>query len=220
MLDKISVMVQSAKPRGKSRGRPRSETARRAILAAAGELLEHDGISAVTVDAIAARAGVSKATVYRWWPNKAAVVTDSFLELTAPVIDFEDTGSVREDLRLQMRALARVFASKSGRVIATLVAEGNADPEIAKTFRIHWIAKRREETARVLRRGVERGELRHDLDIEVAMDALYGPIYYRLLVGHAPLAEGFTDVLADHVMLGLDACVAAGDGPSAMTGEG
>jgi len=184
-------------------GRPRSEKARQAILKAAGELLECEGFAAVTVEGIAARAGVSKATIYRWWPNKAAVVTDSFLELTASKVNFVDTGSVREDLRQQMRRLAQVLASKSGRTIAALIAEGHTDPEVAKAFRDHWIAARREETRRVLQRGVEHGELRADLDLEIAMDALYGPIYYRLLAGHAPLDEGFVDALANHVMFGL-----------------
>lgn len=187
----------------KPRGRPRSERARQAILRAAGELVDRDGVAAVTVEAIAERAGVGKATVYRWWPNKAAVVTDSFLELAAPEIHFMDTGSVCEDIRLQMRALIQILAGQSGRTIAALVAEGQADPEIARTFRAHWTKKRRAETRRVLKRGVERGELRAGLDLEVAMDALYGPIYYRLLVGHAPLEESFADVLADYALRGL-----------------
>jgi AcrR family transcriptional regulator len=172
-------------------------------LEAAAELLDRNGLAAVTVEAIAARAGVSKTTIYRWWPNKAAVVTDSFLEFTSPKIEFEDTGSVRADLRLQMRRLVQAFAGKCGRNLAAIVAEGQADPETAEAVREHWIAVRRGATRQVLRRGVERGELRADLDLEVAMDALYGPIYYRLLVGHAPLDERFADVLADHVMAGL-----------------
>lgn len=198
-------MSESMNAEARPRGRPRSEKARRAILRAAGELLERDGFAAVTVEAIAIRAGVSKATIYRWWPNKAAVVTDSFLELIAPEIHFDGTGSAREDLRLQMRALAKIFAGNSGRIIAALVAEGHAEPEIADTFRDRWTAKRREEVRRVLERGIQNGELRGDLDLEVAMDALYGPIYYRLLVGHAPLSANFIDTLVDHVMRGLDA---------------
>ncbi|MBI1879775.1 MAG: TetR/AcrR family transcriptional regulator [Chloroflexi bacterium] len=170
---------------------------------AAGELLERDGLATVTIEAIAAQAGVSKATIYRWWPNKAAVITDSFLELIAPQIEFVETGSIREDLRLQMRRLAQVFASKSGRVIAALVAEGHDDAKVSSAFLTHWIAVRRRATRQVLERGIAQGELRSDLDVDVAMDALYGPIYYRLLVHHLPLDEGFTDKLADHVLRGL-----------------
>ena len=196
-------MTRSASMGVRPQGRPRSEKARRAILEAAGELLDRDGFAAVTMDAIAARAEVSKATIYRWWPNKAAVVTDSFLELTAPEIEFVETGSVLEDVRLQMRRLAHTFAGKSGQTIAALVAEGQADPKVAEAFRSRWISARREETRRVLQRGITCGELREDLDLEVAMDALYGPIYYRLLVGHLPLEEAFADVLADYVWPGL-----------------
>ena len=184
-------------------GRPRSERARRAILKAAGELLDRDGLAAVTVERIAALAGVSKATIYRWWPNKAAVVTDSFLELSAPKIDFIDTGSAQGDLRLQMRRLADLLASPSGRVIAALIGESQADVEVARAFLDHWIAPRRRETRRVLERGVSRGELRAALDLDVAMDALYGPIYYRLLVRHLPLDEGFADALAEQVLHGI-----------------
>jgi AcrR family transcriptional regulator len=185
------------------RGRPRSERARSAILRAARELLEQSPYPAVTIESIAARAGASKATIYRWWPNKAAVVTDCFLELIAPEVHFVDTGSVREDLRREMQRLAQVLASESGGIIAALIAEGQSDPESARSFREHWISRRREETRRALRRGVERGELRPDIDFEVAIDALYGPIYWRLLAGHIPLEEEFVDALVDHVMRGL-----------------
>lgn len=167
-------------------------------------MLERDGLAAVTVEAIAARAGVSKATIYRWWPNKAAVVADAFLELTAPEIGFVDTGSVRSDLKDQMNKLARAFSGGAGRAIAALVGEAQEDPTVAEAFRTRWISARREATRDVLRRAVERGQLRGDLDLEVAMDALYGPIYYRLLVGHAPLTEEFVGALADQLMVGLE----------------
>lgn len=187
----------------KAQGRPRSEKARQAILGAAIDLLEREGFGAVTVEAIAARAGVSKATVYRWWPNKAAVVTEGFLEFTAPQIGFIDTGDVREDLGQHMRKLGRMLASGSGRTIGALIAESQADPEVAEAFRSRWIAARRAEMKPALRRAVEHGELRSDLDLDTAIDALYGPIYYRLLTGYAPLSDDFVDALADYIMSGI-----------------
>ncbi len=187
----------------RSQGRPRSEKARRAVLDAARELLERYGFSAVTVESIATQSGVSKATIYRWWPNKAAVVTDSFLELAAPDTLSQDTGSTQEDLRLQMQKLARVFSSDSGKVIAALIAESVFDAEVATTFRSRWVSARREETKKVIQRGVASGEFRADLDVEVAIDALYGPIYHRLLVGHLPLEPRFVDTLANYVMAGI-----------------
>jgi AcrR family transcriptional regulator len=187
------------------RGRPRSERARRAILKAAGELLERHGFTAVTMERIAERAGVSKATIYRWWPNKAAVMTDSFLELMVPDTSPLDTGSAREDLKLRLRGLAHVLAGRSGRFVAALIAESQTDPEVAEALRTQWISVRRRETRPLLRRGIERGELRSDLDLEVAIDALYGPVYWRMLTGYAPLSDDFVDRLVDHVIVGLRA---------------
>ena len=198
-------MKQAAKnyPQARSPGRPRSERARRAILQAANELLESEGFAAVSVEAIAERAGVSKATIYRWWPNKAAVVMDGFLSIVSSEVPFPHTGHAREDIRIHMRRLAEAFSGKIGRTVSALLAESQADPELAEALRSRWLSVRRAEAREILERGVERGELREDLDQEVAVDVLYGPIYYRMLVGHAPLDDDFADALADHVFVGL-----------------
>jgi AcrR family transcriptional regulator len=202
-------MRQAAKndPQARSPGRPRSERAHRAILQAANELLESEGFAAVSVEAIAERAGVSKATIYRRWPNRAAVVMDGFLSTVSSEVPFPHTGHAREDIRIHMRRLAEAFSGKIGRTVAALIAEGQADPELAGALRSRWLSVRRAEAREILELGIERGELREDIDLEVAVDVLYGPIYYRMLVGHAPLDNGFTDALADHIFAGL----AAGD---------
>ena len=198
-------MKQSAKndPQARAPGRPRSERAHRAILRAANELLESDGFAAVTVEAIAERAGVSKATIYRWWPNRAAVVMDGFLSIVSSEVPFPHTGHAREDIRIHMRRLAEAFGGKMGRTVAALIAEGQADPELAEALRSRWLSIRRKEAREILELGIERGELRDDIDPEVAVDVLYGPIYYRMLVGHAPLDGDFADALADHAFAGL-----------------
>jgi AcrR family transcriptional regulator len=202
-------MKQAAKndPQARPPGRPRSERARRAILQATNELLESEGFAAVTVEAIAQRAGVSKATVYRWWPNRAAVVMDGFLSIVSSEVPFPHTGHAREDIRIHMRRLTEAFSGKIGRTVAALIAEGQSDPELAEALRSRWLSVRRTEAREILELGIERGELREDIDQEVAVDVLYGPIYYRMLVGHAPLDDNYADVLADHVFAGL----AAGD---------
>ena len=202
-------MKQAAKnePQARPPGRPRSERAHRAILQAANDLLESEGFAAVTVEAIAERAGVSKATVYRWWPNRAAVVMDGFLSIVSSEVPFPHTGHAREDIRIHMRRLAEAFSGKIGRTVAALIAEGQSDPELAEALRSRWLSVRRTEAREILELGIERGELRDDIDLEVAVDVLYGPIYYRMLVGHAPLDDDFADALADHIFAGL----AAGD---------
>jgi AcrR family transcriptional regulator len=198
---------QAAKndPQARTPGRPRSERAHRAILQAANDLLESEEFAAVTVEAIAERAGVSKATVYRWWPNRAAVVMDGFLSIVSSQVPFPHTGRAREDIRSHMRRLAEAFSGKIGSTVAALIAEGQSDPELAEALRSRWLSVRREEAREILELGIERGELREDIDPEVAVDVLYGPIYYRLLVGHAPLDNDFADALADHVFAGLAA---------------
>ena len=192
-------------PKPRPPGRPRSERARRAILQAANELLESEGFAALTVEAIAERAGVSKATVYRWWPNKAAVVMDGFLSTVSSEVPFPHTDCAQEDIRLHMRRLIKALGGKMGRTVAALIAEGQADRELAEALRSRWLSARRAEVKEILEHGMTRGELREDLDLEVAVDSLYGPIYYRLLVDHAPLEENFAEALADHVFSGLSA---------------
>ena len=192
-------------PQARSPGRPRSERAHRAILQAANDLLESEGFAALTVEAIAERAGVSKATIYRWWPNRAAVVMDGFLSIVSSEVPFPHTGHAREDIRIHMRRLAEAFSGKIGRTVAALIAEGQSDPELAEALRSRWLSVRRKEAREILELGIERGELREGIDQEVAVDVLYGPIYYRMLVGHAPLDDDFADALADHVFAGLRA---------------
>jgi AcrR family transcriptional regulator len=196
-------MFESTNSTYRSSGRPRSQAAHRAILQAANELLSRDGFAALTVEAIAAKAGVSKATIYRWWSSKAAVVMDGFLAATAPTIPFPDTGSIREDFRHQMLMVVDLFASQTGRTIAVLIAEGQNDLELAEAFRFRYLAARRREAKHILERGIARKELRADLDLDIVLDAFYGPLYYRLLVGHAPLDVYFVNKLVDLVMIAI-----------------
>jgi len=161
-------------------------------------LFEANGLRALTVDAIAERAGVGKATIYRWWPNKNAVLMDALLDALAPHIAFPDTGSTREDLRSQLAAVIEVLTtSTAGSAYLALVAESRHDAALARELRRRYIASRRSAAAEVLRRGVERGDLRGDLDPDIAIDALYGALYYRLLVSHTELDPGYADRLLD-----------------------
>jgi AcrR family transcriptional regulator len=179
-------------------GRPRSETACAAILRATIELLQRDGFAALTVDAIAVRAGVGKATIYRWWPNKAAVVMDAFLAHTAPGMPFPDSGSTREDLRRQMRSVIRLFNTPAvGGPFKALIGESQHDPALAAALRERFIASRRAAATEVLARGVERGEVRGDVDVDMTIDAFYGALYYRLLVSGARLTPRYADALID-----------------------
>jgi AcrR family transcriptional regulator len=193
-------------PEVRTAGRPRSERARAATLQAAGELLDERGLAALSVDAIATHAGVSKATIYRWWPSKAAVVMDAFLERTSPQMPFPDTGSTREDLRRQMRSVIRLFNdAATSRPFVALIAEGQHDPVLAAALRERFIAARRAAATEAFARGIERGDLKADLDVEIAIDALYGALYYRLLVSGEPLTPRYADRLLDQLFPALAA---------------
>lgn len=191
-------------------GRPRSERSRQAILAAALELLLERGLDATSVEAIARRAGASKATIYRWWPSKELLAVDALLvEWREGADPAPDTGSLAGDLR----ALLLPWASRLGtrpyaRVIAGLLARAQSDEEFARQYRKSFVERRRERARAALTRAMERGEIAPDTDVEAALDMLYGPVYHRLLQGHAPLGEEF----AERVLTWLLAALAPGSG--------
>lgn len=184
-------------------GRPRSDEAHQRILEAAYELMNQTGFNDLTIEAIAARAEVGKPTIYRRWSSKAHLVMDAFLAAINPELTFPDSGSFKEDIRLQMQQLVKVLLSPPGQIIAMLIGGGQTDPELMEAFRENWLMPRRQVASEVFNKGVERGELRSDVDVEVAIDALYSPLFYRLLLRHAPLTQDFVDELVDVVMKGL-----------------
>jgi AcrR family transcriptional regulator len=192
----------SARPRG----RPRSETARQAILAAAGDLMLSGGMAAATMDAIAARAGVSKATIYKWWPSRGAVALEGFLDRVAGTLAIPERMSTQEALTWQLGALVRLFRdTTAGPLMRALVAQAQSDPDIARSLREQWLAPRRAVTLDILRSGVERGEIRADIDYEAVMDELFAPVYHRLFFGHSPLDDDLAATIVAQLMTGIAA---------------
>jgi AcrR family transcriptional regulator len=187
------------------RGRPRSERARKAILEAAAELLLARGLSAVSMDAVAERAGVSKATIYRWWPTKETLALDAlYTEWAAARSQTRDTGSLRGDLLSMLRPWARRAGSRPyGRVVAALLTEAQTDPVFGAEYRQRFLEPRREQVREIFRRAIERGEIPAGTKVEVALDLLYGSMYHRLLHGHAPLSDQFVRDVVDTVLNGV-----------------
>ena len=187
------------------RGRPRSERARKAILEAAAELLLARGLSAVSMDAVAERAGVSKATIYRWWPTKETLALDAlYTEWAAARSQTRDTGSLRGDLLSMLRPWARLAGSRPyGRVVAALLTEAQTDPVFGAEYRQRFLEPRREQVREIFRRAIERGEIPAGTKVEVALDLLYGSMYHRLLHGHAPLSDQFVRDVVDTVLNGV-----------------
>jgi AcrR family transcriptional regulator len=172
-------------------GRPRSEGCRQKVLAAADSLFARDGLTRMSVDGVAQLAGVSKATIYRWWPNKAAIVMEALLNLSEAEVYVPVSPFPEEDLIAKIRRTIALFRGPRGRVIASLVGQAQSDPEIAEAYRQHLLRPRRAATREAIERAVETGIYRTDIDYEMAMDILFGPLYGRLLLGHAPLDEAF-----------------------------
>jgi AcrR family transcriptional regulator len=196
-------------------GRPRSQAAHDAVLKAALRLVTKRGFRAVSVNEIAAEAGVGKMTLYRHWPNKAALVMDSLLVLIGSETDFPEAGSAIQSLRQQLDLQVAFFRSSRGTLIRSLVAEAQSDSELAIAFRERWLNPRREGVRQIMRAAVAEGSLRSDIDIDTAIDLLYGSLYYRLLLGAGALDERFVDSIYDQFLEGHRASAQALDKVSA-----
>jgi len=194
-------------PAAGRRGRPRSEAARRAILEAAAQLMLEAGPGEVSMDAVAERAGVSKATIYRWWPSKERLALDALYETWAEVQrPVPDTGSLHGDLLALIRPWVRLLASRPfGRVMAALLAAVQSDQEFAEEYRERFVEPRRDQARDIFARAIARGEIPADTEMEVALDLLYGPVYHRLLHGHQPLNDAFVRALVDGVVAAVGA---------------
>lgn len=185
------------------RGRPRNVETQNSILSASYELLLENGFAAVTIEKIADRAKVSKATIYKWWPNKAAVVMDGFLSAAAARLPVPDTGSTFHDILVHATNLARFLVSREGRIITELLGEGQHDAGLAEAYRTRYFQPRRLEAKRLLERGLQRGELKPNLDLDASLDLIYGPIFYRLLVTGDKLDDSYVQHLVTSAFEGI-----------------
>jgi AcrR family transcriptional regulator len=194
-------------PAAGRRGRPRSEAARAATLAAASELMLEAGPDAVSMDAVAERAGVSKATIYRWWPSKERLALDALYETWAGVQrPLPDTGSLKGDLLALIRPWVRLLGSRPfGRVVAALLVKVQGDPEFADEYRARFVEPRRDQAREIFARAIARDEIPADTQVEVALDLLYGPVYHRLLHGHRPLNDPFARGVVNGVVAAVGA---------------
>src|SRR5580658_3695775 len=174
-----------------SGGRPRSPRIQSAILKAAVDLVLESGFKALSMDAIAGRAGVGRMTIYRRWPNKAAIIMDAFVGRVDQNTLFLPAKNFEESIRLQMRKMAKAFRGKDGALIRALLAEAQFDPELATALRERWTMPRRRMAIAFFQDGIKKGFLRKDVDPDAMIDLLYAPIYYRLQMGTGPLSDAY-----------------------------
>jgi AcrR family transcriptional regulator len=171
------------------------------IIDATRELLAESGVRRLTVEGVAARAGVAKTTIYRHWRSKDELALAVLIDMVEHVVAVPDLDETRAELVAFVDGAVRILGSTlMGRVMQGLVSDLAADPELARAFRERVVAARIAEVRRLVDRGIERGDLRPDTDRELAHELLFGPIYYRLLLSGAPLEPGLAERVVDAVL--------------------
>lgn len=197
----ISDNSETTKPK---RGRPRSTSVRSLVLKTALDLLQEGDTRALTMENIANRAKVSKATLYRWWDSPSAIAFEGFLDAVNPHLVWKRTGNVRETLLSQSVVLMELFTKTTfGCTIRRVIADGQSNAELMQTFVDSFITPRRSTAKAVLAEMQKQGELRVDADLDVMLDVLFDPIYLRLLTRHAPLDHAFLEKLVDMTLVGV-----------------
>ena len=182
------------------KGRPRSAECHGAILDSVLELMQKEGYNAVTIEGVARHAGVGKQTIYRWWGSRAELILEAFANHAADMVPTPDRGSLREDLEVFMNAGFKRLFRDYGAIMRGLMADAVLDPDFNKILREAFILKRRAATRVILERGMERGEIAKTADLELMIDMLFGPVWFRLLVQHAKLDAGFASQLITAVI--------------------
>jgi AcrR family transcriptional regulator len=186
-------------------GRPPSEAAvsHSAIMDAVHDLLQEKSARELSMEAIARRAKVGKPTLYKWWPSKAALIMAMFHERLAGHFEPPAASTAEEAIRTKMRRLIAQFNGLFGKVMADLIAEGQSDSAILQELYERHIRLRRASTVADIERGKLAGEFSTDTDAELLVDAIFAPVYYRLLFRFAPLTEKYGNDLIDQVLIGV-----------------
>ena len=188
----------------KGRGRRPADEVRADVLRAVGELLLTEGSAGLTFERVARLSGVSKTTLYKWWPSRGALALDGYFHAVEPTLAFPDTGDVRADLIAQLRAFARVLTeTPGGRVLAELIGQAQTDAELATAYRALYSAERRRLAGERLRAAQQAGQLRPDVVVQVVVDQLWGAVYHRLLIPDEPVTDDFVLALVHNLLDGI-----------------
>jgi len=197
----VTVSQETTARRGRGR-RPAAEV-RAAVLAAAGRILLRDGLQAVTFDRVAAEAGSSKTTLYKWWPSPGVLAAEAYFAESRQALEFPVTGDLRADLIAQLNAFVR-WLKKEGaeKPVSQLIGAAQLDPSLAQAWSESYALPRRELARQRLRVALEQGRLREDADLDIIVDQLWGALYHRLLVLRVPFDESVVERLVDQALYG------------------
>ena len=184
-------------------GRPRSERAKQASLDAACDLFEEGGYPAATIEAISARSGVAKSTIYRWWPNRAALVVDLLLQISEEVAPPPSGPDPLRALRTEMGLVAEAGDALPGKMLLSLLGEAQRDPEVRTALQRGLFQPRRRATAEVIRQAQKQGSIRSAVPPLFAVDLFFGPLFYRMFIRQEPASKDFLDQVFELVLAGL-----------------
>jgi AcrR family transcriptional regulator len=189
---------------GRRKGRPPLQTAasHKAIMDTVYALLQKKSVRDLTMEEVAKRAKVGKPTLYKWWPTKATLVLAMLCERMAPNLEKPTVLTAKESLQFRARRLIDAFNGPFGKIVAGLIAEGQSEPAVLQEFSDRWVSPRRNATIADLQRGKNADELRSETEPEVLNDAIFGAIYYRLLLRSGPLTRRFGEELVEQVICG------------------
>lgn len=204
MQPHLEEVVDSIDEKEFKAGRPRSESSRRAILDATRRLLTHVSVQKVSIEAIARKAGVGKTTIYRWWPNKAAVIMEAVFSQPAFHNIMPTPRNADEGVRKQIDKLCRQLNGKNGRLVAEIIGEAQPDPEALKIFIETFLQDRYNTLSSYIEGGKQTGEFDANLDTDSAIDFVLGPIFFRLISGQE-LDDGFVSDMTEMLLKALRA---------------
>ena len=194
-VEQQNVAAAVAKPAARKSGRPRSSESRDSILESARKLLLHTSVREVSIEGIAKRAGVGKTTIYRWWPNKIAVVLDAILEKDVAGIDIVAGGSADDMLVRALERFMKFMKGRTGQIVAGIFAEAQGNDEMLEVFQRHFMMNHVEILSNIIDQGKSTGVFRQELDTEMAVHMIYGTVFYRLMAQNQSLTPEFADHL-------------------------
>ncbi|WP_393059698.1 TetR/AcrR family transcriptional regulator C-terminal ligand-binding domain-containing protein [Streptomyces sp. LN549] len=197
-------MDEPKEPGRRGRGRRPAAEVRQAVLETAGAMLFEAGLTGITFEKVAARAGASKMTLYKWWPSPGALAFEAYFAAVEDTLAFADTGDIERDLTAQLHSFVGLLtAPATGHVIAQLVGASQTDPALADALAEHYTHPRRRLAVDRLTRAQRAGQIRAEVDPQVVVDQLWGACYHRLLLPDEPLDTAFADALIGNLLRGI-----------------
>ncbi|MEU6603334.1 TetR-like C-terminal domain-containing protein [Streptomyces flaveolus] len=188
----------------RGRGRRPADEVRADVFRVVGQILLKEGIVDLTFERVARLSGVSKTTLYKWWPSKGALALDGYFHAVEETLAFEDTGDIRADLTSQLRAFARIMTcTPAGRVVTELIGQSQTDEDLAVAFRSLYSSERRRLAGERLLRAQAQGQIRDEVDVQVLVDQLWGAVYQRMLVPDEPVTDEFVLALVSNLFNGI-----------------